>query len=75
MGFGKAGVIGGGIMGAGMPKGPLQWADEMGLDVLLQRLMALKAAHGERFLPSSLLKRKVAAGHLGKAVGRGFFQY
>ena len=61
--------------GAGMPKGPLQWADEMGLDILLQRLMALKAAHGERFLPSPLLKRKVAAGHLGKASGRGFFQY
>jgi len=62
-------------VGAGMPKGPLQWADEIGLDILLQRLMALKAAHGERFLPSPLLKRKVAAGHLGKATGRGFFQY
>lgn len=62
-------------VGTGMPKGPLQWADEIGLDILLQRLKASKAAHGERFLPSPLLKRKVAAGHLGKDVGRGFFQY
>jgi len=62
-------------VGAGMPKGPLQWADEVGLEILLQRLMALKSAYGERFLPSPLLKRKVAARHLGKAGGRGFFQY
>jgi len=61
-------------VGAGMPEGPLQWADEMGLDTLLQGLMTLKATHGERFLPSPLLKRKVAAGHLGKTVGKGFCQ-
>ena len=62
-------------VGAGMPKGPLQWADEIGLDRLLQQLMELKETYGERFLPSPLLKRKVAARHMGKESGLGFYQY
>lgn len=62
-------------VGAGMPKGPLQWADEMGLDTLLHNLVTLNDRHGERFLPSPLLKRKVAAGHLGQTKGKGFYQY
>ncbi len=62
-------------VGAGMPKGPLQWADETGLDEMLGRLRAFADIHGERFLPSPLLKRKVAAGHLGKKHGKGFHSY
>ena len=62
-------------VGAGMPKGPLKWADELGLDKLLNQLETSKEKHGERFLPSPLLKRKVAARHLGKKKGIGFFRY
>ena len=62
-------------VGAGMPKGPLEWADEMGLDQLLDSLTSFRGKYGERFLPSPLLKRKVAAGHLGKKKGSGFYRY
>ncbi|MBW1901367.1 MAG: 3-hydroxyacyl-CoA dehydrogenase, partial [Deltaproteobacteria bacterium] len=60
-------------VGAGMPKGPLKWADEIGLDEMLRRLTDLMGTHGERFLPSPLLKRKVAAGHFGGKNGKGFY--
>ncbi len=63
------------VAGAGMPRGPLQMADERGLDVVLAGLQALQARHGERFRPAPLLRRKVRAGHLGVKVGRGFGQY
>lgn len=62
-------------VGAGMPRGPLQWADELGLDTLLHNLVTFNDRYGERFLPSPLLKRKVAAGHLGQTKGKGFYQY
>ncbi|MNS32950.1 putative 3-hydroxybutyryl-CoA dehydrogenase [compost metagenome] len=69
------------IMGSGMKKGdtyigPLQLADEMGLDVVLEKMEALHKELGvERFRPAPLLKRKVKAGHLGKKTGRGFKEY
>ncbi|MBU0495262.1 MAG: 3-hydroxyacyl-CoA dehydrogenase [Chloroflexi bacterium] len=68
------------IAGTGMTKGgermgPLALADEMGLDVVVEKLQALQAQHGERFRPSRLLKTKVRAGHLGKKTGRGFLEY
>jgi 3-hydroxybutyryl-CoA dehydrogenase len=62
-------------VGAGMPKGPLEWADEMGLDQLLASLTSFKEKYGERFLSSPLLKRKISAGHLGKKKGVGFYRY
>ena len=62
-------------VGAGMPKGPLKWADEIGLDQLLNQLEELRGSYGERFLPSPLLKTKVAARHLGKKKGSGFYRY
>ncbi|HEX9781017.1 MAG TPA: 3-hydroxyacyl-CoA dehydrogenase NAD-binding domain-containing protein [bacterium] len=66
------------IAGLGYPQakgGLLHYADEAGLDEVLEELTKLTAAHGERFWPSPLLKRKVAAGHLGRAAKRGFFDY
>jgi 3-hydroxyacyl-CoA dehydrogenase len=55
--------------------GPLQLADIMGLDTVLAELEKYQAMFGERFRPARLLKAKVRAGHLGKKVGRGFFEY
>jgi enoyl-CoA hydratase / 3-hydroxyacyl-CoA dehydrogenase len=68
------------MAGAGMadttgPKGPLQMADEMGLDVVLAKMEELHAILGERFRPAPLLKRKVKAGHLGVKTGKGFKEY
>ena len=62
-------------LGAGMPKGPLSWADEVGLDWVLIELDKGKEQFGERYWPSALLRRKVNAGHLGKKIGKGFFHY
>ena len=62
-------------IGTGVPKGPLSWADDLGLDVILNGLKQQRDRFGERFWPSPLLKRKVYAGHLGKKVGKGFFDY
>ena len=62
-------------LGAGMPKGPLSWADEVGLDWVFTELDNRKEVSGERYWPSPLLRRKVKAGHLGKKTGKGFFDY
>jgi len=63
------------VIGAGMPKGPLQWADEIGLDMILHKLQEYKRAYGERFLPAPLLKRMVAAKRLGRKARIGFYDY
>lgn len=68
------------IAGTGMKVGedrigPLEYADSLGLDVVLEKLTELQKAYGERFRPSRLLKTKVRAGHLGKKVGKGFKEY
>jgi len=55
--------------------GPLQLADTLGLDTVLADLEKLQAELGDRFRPARLLKTKVRAGHLGKKVGKGFFEY
>jgi len=48
--------------GVNYPKGLLQWADELGLDYVLQKLAALFAEYGEdRYRPNPLLRRMVAA--------------
>ena len=62
-------------LGAGLPKGPIAWTDEVGLDTVFTELDQLKIRYGERFRPSPLLRRKVRAGHLGKKSGKGFFLY
>jgi 3-hydroxyacyl-CoA dehydrogenase/enoyl-CoA hydratase/3-hydroxybutyryl-CoA epimerase len=55
--------------------GPLQLADELGLDVVLENLEKYQGQFGVRFRPARLLKTKVRAKHLGKKVGKGFFEY
>ena len=66
------------IAGLGFPQskgGILHYADEAGLAMVLSELEGFTRTHGERFWPSPLLKRKVAAGHLGKSSKKGFFDY
>ncbi len=55
--------------------GPLQLADVLGLDLVLEHLEKYKAEYGARFRPARLLKTKVRARHLGKKIGKGFFEY
>ena len=66
------------LAGIGFPQdkaGILHYADELGLDAVLQELTQLAQRYGSRFWPAPLLRRKVGAGHLGKQVKRGFFEY
>ena len=66
------------IAGLGFPQskgGILHYADEVGLEKVLAELEQLAQRYGNRFWPSPLLKRKVAAGHLGKGAKKGFFDY
>jgi 3-hydroxybutyryl-CoA dehydrogenase len=49
--------------GVNYPKGLLQWAEEVGLEWVLEKLTALQEEYGEdRYRPSPLLKRMVKRG-------------
>jgi 3-hydroxybutyryl-CoA dehydrogenase len=66
------------VMKGGMnhPMGPLTLADFIGLDVCLAILNVLHDGLGDpKYRPCPLLKRMVAAGHLGRKSGRGFYEY
>jgi 3-hydroxybutyryl-CoA dehydrogenase len=49
-------------LGANYPKGPLAWADELGLDRILRVLDALRAVHGDPYVAAPLLRRCSALG-------------
>ena len=62
--------------GAGMPMGPFELADLIGLDVALEVAETLQRETGDpKYRPSPSLRRLVAAGHLGRKSGRGFYEY
>jgi 3-hydroxybutyryl-CoA dehydrogenase len=63
-------------LGMNHPMGPLTLADFIGLDVCLAILNVLHDGLGDpKYRPCPLLRRMVAAGHLGRKSGRGFYSY
>ncbi len=63
-------------LGMNHPMGPLTLADFIGLDVCLAILNVLHEGLGDpKYRPCPLLRRMVAAGHLGRKAGRGFYSY
>ena len=63
-------------LGMNHPMGPLTLADLIGLDTCLAILEVLHTGIGDpKYRPCPLLKRMVAAGHLGRKSGRGFYSY
>lgn len=63
-------------LGMAHPMGPLTLADLIGLDVCLFILEVLHEGLGDdKYRPCPLLRRMVAAGHLGRKSGRGFYEY
>jgi len=62
-------------LGLGYPMGPLELADLVGLDARLGNLEYLHQTLGEKYRPSPLLYKLVAAGHYGRKSGRGIYEY
>ncbi len=63
-------------LGMNHPMGPLTLADLIGLDIVLNVMNVLHEGLGDdKYRPCPLLKRMVAAGHLGRKSGRGFYTY
>jgi 3-hydroxybutyryl-CoA dehydrogenase len=63
-------------LGMNHPMGPLTLADFIGLDVCLAILDVLHSGTGDpKYRACPLLRRMVAAGHLGRKTGRGFYPY
>ena len=63
-------------LGTNYPLGPLEWADQIGLDQVLGVLEGLHQEYGEdRYRPAPLLRQLVRAGHVGRSAGRGFYTY
>jgi 3-hydroxybutyryl-CoA dehydrogenase len=62
--------------GLGYPMGPLELLDLIGLDTQLLLCEALYGVtHEPRAACPPLVKRMIAAGHLGRKTGQGFYRY
>ena len=59
----------------GMPLGPLELLDEIGLDTVVQSGIVLAEISGERSAGSELLVRLVKAQQCGMKAGAGFYSY
>jgi 3-hydroxyacyl-CoA dehydrogenase / enoyl-CoA hydratase / 3-hydroxybutyryl-CoA epimerase len=58
----------------GMPMGPIELADQVGLDICLDVGDMLRSKFGDSLPPTpAWLRDKVAAGDLGRKSGRGFY--
>jgi len=59
----------------GMPMGPMELIDEVGVDVGEKVAHILHDAFGARMLPAPLNSKVVASGRLGKKNGKGIYSY
>ena len=63
-------------LGLNHPMGPLELCDFIGNDVMLGVMDVLYRGFGDpKFRAAPLLRQMVAAGHLGRKTGRGFYRY
>lgn len=63
-------------LGCGMPMGPLELLDFVGLDTTLAILDVLRREFDDpRYEAPALLRRMVAEGKAGRKAGRGFYEY
>jgi len=64
------------VLGLNYPRGPLAWADEIGLDHVLAVLDGLwEEYREERYRAAPALRRLVRAARLGCSTGAGFFEH
>lgn len=59
----------------GMPMGPFELMDEVGLDVCIKVLKIFRKAFGERIELAPCLEQLGHSGRLGRKNGKGFYQY
>ena len=63
-------------LGTNWPKGPLEWADEIGIEEIVKRLEEAKEKYKDaKYEPNQLLKKMVEEGKTGKKAGEGFYKY
>ena len=63
-------------LGFNFPMGPLELADSMGLDDVLDWASAIYENTGNfNYFPPALLRQMVQSGSLGRKSGRGFYDY
>ena len=63
-------------LGAGMPRGPLELADSIGLDHLYASIQVFyEEFRDPKYRPHTLFSTMVRAGYWGKKSGRGFYNY
>ena len=59
----------------GMPMGPLELYDMIGLDTAFYAGLILNDAYGDRIEPSPVIPALVKSGRLGRKSGAGFYRY
>ena len=62
-------------LGCNHPMGPLELADFIGLDILLNVMNVMSKEMGDKYAPSLILRKLVTAGFLGRKSGAGFYVY